>query len=125
MADLLLVHLIRVLITATTKDNEREHVVRVVKVPPCHEGKRWESNGLSLRDSLGKYAHPSLSGPQLFARTGEDVWTELGRPCGIHQKQLDQMVKHMPLMASDRIKGPGISSSEELYTFGMRSNSTI
>ncbi|KAI8528595.1 hypothetical protein RHMOL_Rhmol12G0160300 [Rhododendron molle] len=31
--------------------NEREHVIRVVKVPPCHEGKRWESNGSSLRDS--------------------------------------------------------------------------
>ncbi|KAI8554632.1 hypothetical protein RHMOL_Rhmol05G0113000 [Rhododendron molle] len=25
----------------------------VVKVPPCHEGKRWESNGLSLRYSQG------------------------------------------------------------------------
>ncbi|KAI8020171.1 UPF0183 protein [Camellia lanceoleosa] len=24
----------------------------------------------------------------------QDVWTELGRPCGIHQKQVDQMVIH-------------------------------
>ncbi|TQE08022.1 hypothetical protein C1H46_006296 [Malus baccata] len=26
-----------------------------------------------------------------------DVWTELGRPCGIHQKQVDQMVIHSGL----------------------------
>ncbi|KAI8551933.1 hypothetical protein RHMOL_Rhmol06G0225700 [Rhododendron molle] len=45
--------------------NERERVIR---------GKRWESNGSFLRDSQGKYAHPSLSGPQLFASTGEVIW---------------------------------------------------
>ncbi|XP_058197544.1 uncharacterized protein LOC131313317 isoform X3 [Rhododendron vialii] len=44
--------------------NERERVIR---------GKRWESNGSSLRDSQGKYAHPSLSGPQLFTRTREVI----------------------------------------------------
>ncbi|KAM2748747.1 hypothetical protein EV2_027733 [Malus domestica] len=27
----------------------------------------------------------------------KDVWTELGRPCGIHQKQVDQMVIHSGL----------------------------
>ncbi|EXC35396.1 hypothetical protein L484_026721 [Morus notabilis] len=27
----------------------------------------------------------------------KDVWTELGRPCGIHQKQVDQMVIHSAL----------------------------
>ncbi|CAJ2646521.1 UPF0183 plant-like protein [Trifolium pratense] len=29
-----------------------------------------------------------------FGASPQDVWTELGRPCGIHQKQVDQMVIH-------------------------------
>ncbi|KAF8406502.1 hypothetical protein HHK36_008591 [Tetracentron sinense] len=29
-----------------------------------------------------------------FGASPQDVWTELGRPCGIHQKQVDQMMIH-------------------------------
>lgn len=29
-----------------------------------------------------------------FGASPQDVWTELGRPCGIHKKQVDQMVIH-------------------------------
>ncbi|PIA55971.1 hypothetical protein AQUCO_00700350v1 [Aquilegia coerulea] len=29
-----------------------------------------------------------------FGASPQDVWTDLGRPCGIHQKQVDQMVIH-------------------------------
>ncbi|KAF7110132.1 hypothetical protein CFC21_110285 [Triticum aestivum] len=29
-----------------------------------------------------------------FGASPQDIWTELGRPCGIHQKQVDQMVIH-------------------------------
>ncbi|KAG5061002.1 hypothetical protein JHK87_002031 [Glycine soja] len=29
-----------------------------------------------------------------FGASPQDVWSELGRPCGIHQKQVDQMVIH-------------------------------
>ncbi|KAK6922638.1 Phagosome assembly factor 1 [Dillenia turbinata] len=29
-----------------------------------------------------------------FGASPQDVWTELGRPCGIYQKQVDQMVIH-------------------------------
>ncbi|KAK6125727.1 hypothetical protein DH2020_040531 [Rehmannia glutinosa] len=32
-----------------------------------------------------------------FGASPQDVWTELGRPCGIHQKQVDQMVIHSAL----------------------------
>ncbi|XP_058109483.1 PHAF1 protein At3g51130 isoform X1 [Magnolia sinica] len=29
-----------------------------------------------------------------FGASPQDIWTELGRPCGIHQKQVDQMMIH-------------------------------
>ncbi|KAE9446010.1 hypothetical protein C3L33_22048, partial [Rhododendron williamsianum] len=47
--------------------------------------------------SLTDKAHaPPLPAGSLYMEEVhvEDVWTELGRPCGIHQKQVDQMVIH-------------------------------
>ncbi|KAL7192987.1 hypothetical protein ACSBR2_024739 [Camellia fascicularis] len=43
--------------------------------------------GEELRFTVGRQHIPFGASPQ-------DVWTELGRPCGIHQKQVDQMVIH-------------------------------
>lgn len=44
---------------------------------------------------LGEELQFSIGGQHIpFGASPQDVWTELGRPCGIHQKQVDQMVIH-------------------------------
>ncbi|KAJ6997115.1 LOW QUALITY PROTEIN: hypothetical protein NC653_013628 [Populus alba x Populus x berolinensis] len=44
---------------------------------------------------LGEELYFSVGGQRIpFGASPQDVWTELGRPCGIHQKQVDQMVIH-------------------------------
>ncbi|KAJ6353271.1 hypothetical protein OIU76_002313 [Salix suchowensis] len=44
---------------------------------------------------LGEELYFSVGGQHIpFGASPQDVWTELGRPCGIHQKQVDQMVIH-------------------------------
>ncbi|KAJ8443631.1 hypothetical protein Cgig2_019613 [Carnegiea gigantea] len=44
---------------------------------------------------LGEELWFSVGGQRIpFGASSQDVWTELGRPCGIHQKQVDQMVIH-------------------------------
>uniref|UniRef100_A0A7C9D597 Uncharacterized protein n=1 Tax=Opuntia streptacantha TaxID=393608 RepID=A0A7C9D597_OPUST len=44
---------------------------------------------------LGEELWFSVGGQRIpFGASPQDVWTELGRPCGIHQKQVDQMVIH-------------------------------
>ncbi|KAL0391499.1 UNVERIFIED_CONTAM: hypothetical protein Slati_4535000 [Sesamum latifolium] len=42
----------------------------------------------------GKNCGLQLGGSISLLASPQDVWTELGRPCGIHQKQVDQMVIH-------------------------------
>ncbi|TQD74760.1 hypothetical protein C1H46_039709 [Malus baccata] len=48
--------------------------------------------GEELYFNVGGQNIPFGASPQ-----ASDVWTELGRPCGIHQKQVDQMVIHSGL----------------------------
>ncbi|KAJ4714261.1 UPF0183 protein [Melia azedarach] len=44
---------------------------------------------------LGEELYFTVGGQHIpFGASPQDVWTELGRPCGIHQKQVDQMVIH-------------------------------
>ncbi|RVX16416.1 UPF0183 protein [Vitis vinifera] len=44
---------------------------------------------------LGEELRFTVGGQHIpFGASPQDVWTELGRPCGIHQKQVDQMVIH-------------------------------
>ncbi|EYU24078.1 hypothetical protein ABFS83_12G002500 [Erythranthe nasuta] len=45
--------------------------------------------------TLGEELWFTVGGQHIpFGASPQDVWTELGRPCGIHQKQVDQMVIH-------------------------------
>ncbi|KAL5713411.1 hypothetical protein ACHQM5_015487 [Ranunculus cassubicifolius] len=44
---------------------------------------------------LGEELRFAVGGQHIpFGASPQDVWTDLGRPCGIHQKQVDQMVIH-------------------------------
>lgn len=44
---------------------------------------------------LGEELFFTVGGQHIpFRASPQDIWTELGRPCGIHQKQVDQMVIH-------------------------------
>jgi hypothetical protein len=44
---------------------------------------------------LGQELWFKTGGQQIpFGSSPQDVWSELGRPCGIHQKQVDQMMIH-------------------------------
>ncbi|KAG5406262.1 hypothetical protein IGI04_012381 [Brassica rapa subsp. trilocularis] len=44
---------------------------------------------------LGKELYFTVGGQHMpFGASPQDVWTDLGRPCGIHPKQVDQMVIH-------------------------------
>ncbi|KAJ3672449.1 hypothetical protein LUZ60_007170 [Juncus effusus] len=48
-----------------------------------------------VRAKLGEGLLFTVGGQHIpFGSSPQDVWTELGRPCGIHQKQVDQMVIH-------------------------------
>ncbi|CAN0861562.1 PHAF1 protein At3g51130, partial [Linum grandiflorum] len=60
--------------------------------PPLPSGSLYmEEVQVKLREEL----FFSIGGQHIpFGASPQDVWTELGRPCGIHQKQVDQMVIH-------------------------------
>ncbi|GJN39342.1 hypothetical protein PR202_gb28453 [Eleusine coracana subsp. coracana] len=48
-----------------------------------------------IHAKLGEELWFTIGGQHIpFGASPQDIWTELGRPCGIHQKQVDQMVIH-------------------------------
>ncbi|TVU01113.1 hypothetical protein EJB05_53437 [Eragrostis curvula] len=48
-----------------------------------------------IHAKLGEELWFTIGGQHIpFGASPQDVWTDLGRPCGIHQKQVDQMVIH-------------------------------
>lgn len=52
---------------------------------------------------LGEELWFTIGGQHIpFGASPQDVWTDLGRPCGIHQKQVDQMVIHSASEARPR-----------------------
>ncbi|KAJ6736804.1 UPF0183 PROTEIN C16ORF70 [Salix viminalis] len=60
--------------------------------PPLFPGNPYMEEVLV---KLGEELYFSVGGQHIpFGASPQDVWTELGRPCGIHQKQVDQMVIH-------------------------------
>ncbi|GAA0144074.1 hypothetical protein LIER_04608 [Lithospermum erythrorhizon] len=61
-------------------------------VPPLQAGSLYMEE---VHVKLGEELWFSSGGQNIpFGASPQDVWTELGRPCGIHQKQVDQMVIH-------------------------------
>ncbi|XP_010679842.2 PHAF1 protein At3g51130 [Beta vulgaris subsp. vulgaris] len=61
-------------------------------VPPLPTGSLYMEE---VQVKLGEELRFSIGGQHIpFGASPQDVWTELGRPCGIHQKQVDQMVIH-------------------------------
>ncbi|KAF3658096.1 putative protein-like isoform X2 [Capsicum annuum] len=60
--------------------------------PPLPAGSHYMEE---VHVKLGEELRFSIGGQHiLFGASPQDVWTELGRPCGVHQKQVDQMVIH-------------------------------
>ncbi|KAL9248837.1 PHAF1 protein-like protein [Drosera capensis] len=60
--------------------------------PPLPAGSLYMEE---VHAKLGPELWFSVGGQHIpFGSSPQDVWTELGRPCGIHQKQVDQMVIH-------------------------------
>ncbi|XAR73804.1 hypothetical protein NMG60_11007895 [Bertholletia excelsa] len=61
-------------------------------VPPLRPGSLYMEE---VHVKLGEELWFTVGGQHIpFGASPQDVWTELGRPCGIHQKQVDQMVIH-------------------------------
>ncbi|XP_020243197.1 UPF0183 protein At3g51130-like isoform X1 [Asparagus officinalis] len=61
-------------------------------VPPLPAGSLYMEE---VHAKLGEGLQFTIGGQHIpFGASPQDVWTELGRPCGIHQKQVDQMVIH-------------------------------
>ncbi|XP_008775646.1 UPF0183 protein At3g51130 isoform X1 [Phoenix dactylifera] len=61
-------------------------------VPPLPAGSLYMEE---VHAKLGEELWFTIGGQHIpFGASPQDVWTELGRPCGIHQKQVDQMVIH-------------------------------
>ncbi|KAJ6420196.1 hypothetical protein OIU84_030160 [Salix udensis] len=61
-------------------------------VPPLLPGNLYMEE---VHVKLGEELYFSTGGQHIpFGASPQDVWTELGHPCGIHQKQVDQMVIH-------------------------------
>ncbi|KAG0452755.1 hypothetical protein HPP92_025419 [Vanilla planifolia] len=61
-------------------------------VPPLPAGSMYMEE---VHAKLGEELWFTIGGQHIpFGASPQDVWTELGRPCGIHQKQVDQMVIH-------------------------------
>lgn len=61
-------------------------------VPPLPGGSLYMEE---VHVKLGEELWFATGGQHIpFGASPQDVWTELGRPCGIHQKQVDQMVIH-------------------------------
>ncbi|KAI3855365.1 hypothetical protein MKX03_025323 [Papaver bracteatum] len=60
--------------------------------PPLPAGSLYMEE---VHAKLGEELRFTVGGQHIpFGASPQDVWTELGRPCGIHQKQVDQMVIH-------------------------------
>ncbi|XP_015889692.3 PHAF1 protein At3g51130 isoform X1 [Ziziphus jujuba] len=60
--------------------------------PPLPTGSLYMEE---VQVKLGEELYFTVGGQHIpFGASPQDVWTELGRPCGIHQKQVDQMVIH-------------------------------
>ncbi|KAJ4890185.1 UPF0183 protein [Raphanus sativus] len=61
-------------------------------VPPLSPGSLYMEE---VHVKLGKELYFTVGGQHMpFGASPQDLWTELGRPCGIHPKQVDQMVIH-------------------------------
>ncbi|KAF6160542.1 hypothetical protein GIB67_019482 [Kingdonia uniflora] len=61
-------------------------------IPPLAAGDTYMEE---VHAKLGEELWFSVGGQHIpFGASPQDVWTDLGRPCGIHQKQVDQMVIH-------------------------------
>ncbi|KAF3574052.1 hypothetical protein F2Q69_00061663, partial [Brassica cretica] len=61
-------------------------------VPPLAPGSLYMEE---VHVKLGKELYFTVGGQHMsFGASPQDVWTEIGRPCGIHPKQVDQMVIH-------------------------------
>ncbi|KAK9678752.1 hypothetical protein RND81_11G231200 [Saponaria officinalis] len=68
------------------------HLMDKASVPPAAAGSLYME---PVHVKLGEELWFSIGGQHIpFGASPQDVWTELGRPCGIHQKQVDQMVIH-------------------------------
>ncbi|KAF3593029.1 hypothetical protein DY000_02026465, partial [Brassica cretica] len=79
-------------------DNSSDKKVGVGKlmdrasVPPLPPGSLYMEE---VHVKLGKELYFTVGGQHMpFGASPQDVWTDLGRPCGIHPKQVDQMVIH-------------------------------
>ncbi|XP_042519440.1 PHAF1 protein At3g51130-like isoform X2 [Macadamia integrifolia] len=60
--------------------------------PPLPSGDLYMEE---VHAKLGEELWFTVGGQHIpFGASPQDVWTEFGRPCGIHQKQVDQMVIH-------------------------------
>ncbi|KAG8487996.1 hypothetical protein CXB51_018689 [Gossypium anomalum] len=60
--------------------------------PPLPTGSLYMEE---VHAKLGEELFFTVRGQHIpFGASPQDVWSELGRPCGIHQKQVDQMVIH-------------------------------
>ncbi|XP_074564334.1 PHAF1 protein At3g51130 [Curcuma longa] len=61
-------------------------------VPPLPAGSLYMEE---VHAKLGEELWFTVGGQHIpFGASPQDIWTELGPPCGIHQKQVDQMVIH-------------------------------
>lgn len=60
--------------------------------PPLSAGSTYMEE---VHAKLGEELWFTVGGQRIsFGASPQDVWTDLGRPCGIHQKQIDPMVIH-------------------------------
>ncbi|KAL8098074.1 PHAF1 protein At3g51130-like [Apium graveolens] len=67
-------------------------LMKKASVPPLPAGSLYMEE---VHVKLGEEIWFTVRGQHIpFGASPQDVWTDLGRPCGIHQKQVDQMVIH-------------------------------
>lgn len=67
-------------------------LMQKASVPPLPAGSLYMEE---VHAKLGEEIWFTVGGQHIpFGASPQDVWTDLGRPCGVHQKQVDQMVIH-------------------------------
>ncbi|KAK3011607.1 hypothetical protein RJ639_011675 [Escallonia herrerae] len=67
-------------------------LMKKASAPPLAAGSLYMEE---VHVKLGEEIWFAVGGQHIpFGASPQDAWTELGRPCGIHQKQVDQMVIH-------------------------------
>lgn len=67
-------------------------LMKKATVPPLPAGSLYMEE---VHAKLGEEVWFTVGGQHIpFGASPQDIWTDLGRPCGIHQKQVDQMVIH-------------------------------